>query len=173
MPRLVAVQRPEDISRQAQDYVKSYILFPSGLIGLICLVGGVGGLGYQLLATDSYTWATFSQSSALLLLGTLLGWVQTRYQQFLFRRFPDVLAARMRRALLKRGSKQKKEPRPVAIHHEGRRLIPLAYGLGVVLLIGSALAATFYGHVNAVPALLMPWAGFYWARLFFWRRVVG
>ncbi len=173
MPRLVAVQRPEDISRQAQDYVKSYILFPSGLIGLICLVGGVGGLGYQLLATDSYTWATFSQSSALLLLGTLLGWVQTRYQQFLFRRFPDVLAARMRRALLKRGSKQKKEPRPVEIHHGGRRLIPLAYGLGVVLLIGSALAATFYGHVNAVPALLMPWAGFYWARLFFWRRVVG
>lgn len=173
MPRLVAIQRPEEISRQAQAYVKSYILFPSGLVGLICLVGGVGGLGYQWLATDRYTWGTFSQSSALLLGGVLLGWGQTRYQQFVFRRFPHVLAARMRRASVKSGSKHKKGPTPIMIEHAGRRLVPVAYGCGVVLLIGSALIAASYGDVHAVAALFMPWAGFYWARLFFWRRLVS
>jgi hypothetical protein len=24
-----------------------------------------------------------------------------------------------------------------------------------------------------VPAILMPWAGFYWSKLFFWRGIVN
>ncbi len=172
MPRLITVRRPEEISQQAQEYVKSYILFPSGLVGLICLIGGVGGLGYQLIATDSYTWDTFYQSSALIVLGVLIGVAQTCYHQFVFKRFPEVLAARMRLASTKRGARVKKEPQPVKIDHAGRQFIPLAYVAGVTLLLGSAFAAATYGQVNAIPAFLMPWAGFYWARLFFWRRVV-
>lgn len=172
MARLVAVRRPEEIVQQAQEYVKSYILFPSGLVGLICLIGGVGGLGYQLIATDSYTWGTFYQSSGLILLGVLLGVAQTRYHQFLLRRFPEVFAARMRTASTKQGGKAKKEPQSVTIDHSGRQFVPVAYAVGVGLLVGSALLASTYGEVSVVPALLIPWAGFYWARLFFWRSVV-
>lgn len=173
MPRLVTVRRPEEVREQAQEYVKSYILFPSGLVGLICLIGGVGGLGYQLMATDSYTWDTFYQSSALIVLGLALGIAQARYHQFVFRRFPEVLAARMRKvSAVKPGGKVKKEPQPLTIDHAGRPLVPLAYAAGIALLIGSALAAAFYGQVDLIPALLVPWAGFYWARLFLWRRVL-
>ena len=43
------------------------------------MVCGVGGLGYQLIATDTYTWGTFIQSSGLLLLGGMLGWLQTSF----------------------------------------------------------------------------------------------
>lgn len=172
MARLVTVRRPEEIAQQAQEYVKSYILFPSGLVGLICLIGGVGGLGYQLVATDSYTWDTFYQSSALIVLGLLTGVAQTRYHQFLLKRFPDVFAARLRMASMKRGTKAKKEIQSISIEHAGRQFVPLAYTIGAALLIGSALAASIYGQVSTVPALLLPWAGFYWARLFFWRKVV-
>jgi hypothetical protein len=29
------------------------------------------------------------------------------------------------------------------------------------------------GAMDAVPAILMPWAGFYWSKLFFWRGIVN
>lgn len=172
MPRLIAVQSPEKIIQQAHEYVKSYILFPSGLVGLICLIGGVGGLGYQLIATDSYTWATFYQSSGLIALGVVMGVAQTRYHQYLLRRYPEVLAARMRQASTKQGARAKKESQVTTIDHPGRPLLPLAYMAGITILFGSGLLASMYGQVSVVPALLMPWAGFYWARLFFWRSVV-
>ncbi|ALA58274.1 hypothetical protein [Nitrospira moscoviensis] len=172
MPKLVTVRRPEETRSQAQEYVKSYILFPSGVVGLICLVGGVGGLGYQLIAADSYTWDTFYQSSGLVVLGVLLGVAQTRYQQYLYRQFPEVFAARWRMASARYGSKTKKETQPAKIGHPGRRFVAPAYVAGIVLLLGGAIAAAVYGEVGPVPALLMPWAGFYWARLFFWRKVV-
>jgi hypothetical protein len=40
------------------------------------------------------------------------------------------------------------------------------------MLAGSAWAM-FYGAMDVVPAMLMPWAGFYWGKLFFWRGVVN
>ncbi len=172
MPRLLTVHRTEQIVQQAHDYVKSYILFPSGLIGLICLMGGVGGLGYQLIATDSYTWSTFYQSSGLIVLGVAIGVAQTRYHQYLLRQFPEILAARMRQGSIKQRGKVKKELQSVTIDHPGRSFIPLAYLVGVTILVGSTMAVLLYGQVHIVPALLMPWAGFYWARLFFWRGVV-
>lgn len=172
VPRLVAVHRSEQIMQQAHDYVKSCILFPSGLLGLICLIGGVGGLGYQLIAADSYTWDTFYQSSGLIVLGVSIGVAQTRYHQYLLRQFPAVLAARMRRGSTRQRAKMKRETQSPAIDHPGRQFIPPAYLAGVTILVGSAVAVFMYGQVNMVPALLMPWAGFYWARLFFWRRVI-
>jgi hypothetical protein len=158
--------------QQAHQYVKSYILFPSGLVGLICLIGGVGGLGYQLMGTDSYTWDTFYQSSGLIALGVVMGVAQTRYHQYLLRRFPEVLAARMRLASTKQGVKAKKEAQPVTIGHPGRPFVSLAYVVGVTILAGSGMGAFMYGQVSVVPALLMPWAGFYWARIFFWRSII-
>lgn len=172
MPKLVTVHRQDEVIRQAHDYVKSYILFPSGFLGLVCMLGGVGALGYQLLATDSYTWATFSQSSGLIVLGALVGVAQTRYHQYLLRRFPDVYAARMRIASLKKGRKPPQESSAATFTHSGRRIVPVAYVAGIALLVGASVWASMFGQVGGPAAALMPWAGFYWARLFFWRRVV-
>jgi hypothetical protein len=173
VPKLVTVHRHEEVMRQAHDYVKSYILFPSGLLGLVSMVGGVGALGYQLMASDSYTWGTFYQSSALILLGVVMGVWQTTYHQYLLRRFPDVFAARMRAASSRKGRKAAGDTGTVTFDHAGRRLIPFAYVAGGALLIGSAAWAAMAGEVIGVAAVLLPWAGFYWARLFFWRRVVA
>jgi hypothetical protein len=172
VPKLIAIHDPQHTMQQAQEYVKMHILLPSGFLGLICLLGAVGGLGYQLFATDSYTWDTFYQSSGLFLSGVGFGAAQTLYQRYLLREFPEVLASRMKRSLNRQRGSVKKGSEPREIEHSGRQLIPLAYAVGTVLLVGSAIAAFSYGRVNMVPALLMPWAGFYWAKLFLWRRVI-
>jgi hypothetical protein len=104
--------------------------------------------------------------------GVGLGAAQTLYQRYLLRAFPEVLAARMKEGLNRQRGKLKKRSDATTIEHPGRQFIPLVYLLGVMILIGGTIAASAYGHVSMVPALLMPWAGFYWARLFLWRRVI-
>ncbi len=172
MPKLITVHHPEHVSQQARGYVKSYILFPSGLVGLICLVGAVGGLGYQLMASDSYTWTTFYYSSGLLLVGVVMGVAQTGYHRYLLRQFPEVFAARMRQGAFTRRKKGRKEIQPVTITHRGRQLIPLAYVAGVAGLLGGTVAAITHGQVSPAPAVLMPWAGFFWGKLFYWRNII-
>ncbi len=173
MPKLITVHHPQETMRHAQEYVKTYILLPSGLLGLVSVVGAVGGLGYQWLSTDSYSWDTFYQSSGLFMSGVGMGAAQTLYQRYLLREFPEVLAARMKEGLNRQKGKLKKRAEATTIEHPGRQFVPLAYVLGVVLLVGGTIAASAYGHVETVAALFMPWAGFYWARLFLWRRVIN
>jgi hypothetical protein len=173
MPKLVKEWRSDDIRTQARHYIKTYILLPSGFLGLLCMLGGMGALGYQLIASGTYSMATFVTSSALLLLGGLCGWVQTRYHRYLFDTVPGVFAARMRMAVQRSQRKAKSEPIVPGIDHRGRKLVPMAYLAGISLLLGSSFFAINYGSVEAIPALLVPWAGFYWSKLFFWRGVVN
>ena len=172
MPKLINIHHPEHTMQLAQGYVKTYILMPSGLLGLICMIGAIGGLGYQWLGIDSYSLSTFYQSSALFMSGVGLGAAQTLYQRYLLREFPEVLAARMKEGLNRQRGTLKKRSDATTIKHPGRQFVPLAYLLGAVVLIGGAIAASTYGRVNMIPALLMPLAGFYWVRLFLWRRVI-
>lgn len=172
MPKLINVHHSQNTSDQAQEYVKLHILMPSGFLGLICLVGGVGGLGYQWFATDTYTWDTFYQSSGLFLSGIGLGAGHTLYQRYLLREFPEVLAARMRQTVDRQKGKLKRRSEETDFDHPGRQLVPLAYLAGISLLVGSAIAASAYGRLHIVPALFLPWAGYYWARLFLWRKVI-
>lgn len=168
VPKLITVQRPEQTTKQAQDYVKTYILIPSGLVGLVSMLGGVAGLGYQLFATDLYTWQTFLQSTGLIALGAALGFAQSRYHFYLLQTFPEVLAARIRSAT-KKGKKSIKDGEAPQLDHQGRQFVSAAYLLGTGVLLGMSWLATSMGQVMIVPAILLPWAGFYWARLFFWR----
>lgn len=172
MPKLVTVRRKEDVHAQAKQYVKSYILVPSGMLGLVCMLGGVGGLAYQFLASSSYSAITFLVSSGLLLVGGLCGTAQTMYHRYLLETMPEVFAARLREAIGKRGKKTRTDQQTTQIAHRGRPFVPLAYLLGVLLLFTGSAWALFEGSVDAVPAVLMPWAGFYWGKLFLWRGVV-
>ena len=173
MPKLVKEWRSEDIRTQARHYIRTYILLPSGFLGLVCMLGGIGTLGYQLAASGTYTWTTFSASTSLLLLGGLCGWLQTRYHRYLFETVPEVFAARMRTAVQRSQRKAKPEPVVPAIHHQGRKLVPAAYRAGAGLLLGSSFWAISYGSMDPLPSVLMPWAGFHWSKLFFWRRVIS
>ncbi len=172
MPKLITIHHPEQVAQQARAYVQTHILFPSGIVGLLCLVGAVGGLGYQLIATETYSWTTFFVSTGLFFLGMVLGAGQTFYHRYLFEHFPEALAARMRLATSRQKKKVKKEIPEESINHPGRQLVPLAYLVGIAVLVGSGVMAATRGQVDVLPAFLMPWAGFFWGKLFIWKRII-
>jgi hypothetical protein len=176
MPKLVTVLKPEKIDEQARYYVRSHILLPAGTIGLVSMVGGVGALAYQLLASHSYSWVTFLSSSFLIAIGASCGFGQARYHRYLFKTFPEFYAAKMRTAVAQRNRKARMkgqaEPEVPAIEHPGRGLVTAISIAGAVLVFGSSAGAYMYGDLDILPAALVPWAGFYWAKLFCWRGVV-
>lgn len=174
MPKLVTVLRPEKIDEQARYYVRSHILLPAGTIGLISMVGGVGALAYQLVASHTYSWVTFLSSSILLVVGASCGFAQARYHCYLFKTFPEVYAAKLRTAIAQRNrkTKAKAEPEVPIIEHPGRNFVTAISIAGAILVVGSSAAAYLYGDLDLLPALLVPWAGFFWAKLFCWRGVV-
>jgi hypothetical protein len=172
MPKLVTVLRPEKIDEQARYYVRSHILLPAGTIGLVCMVGGVGSLGYQLLVNHTYSWVTFLTSSILLVVGALCGFGQARYHRYLFTTFPEVYAARMRTAVAQRSKKAKAEAAVPSIEHPGRAFVTAISIAGAVLIFSASAGAIVWGNLDPLPAVVVPWAGFYWAKLFSWRGVV-
>ncbi len=172
MPKLVTVLRPEKIDEQARYYVRSHILLPAGTIGLICMVGGIGALGYQLLASHTYSWVTFLSSSVLIVVGAACGFAQARYHRYLFKTFPEVYAAKLRTAVAQRTRKPKPEPEVPVIEHPGRGFVTAISLAGAALIFGASAAAVMLGDLDLLPSLLVPWAGFYWAKLFCWRGVV-
>jgi len=174
MPKLVTVLRPEKIDEQARYYVRSHILLPAGTIGLVTMVGGVGALAYQLVASHTYSWVTFLSSSIVLVVGASCGFAQARYHRYLFKTFPEVYAAKLRTAIAQRSrkAKAKAEPDTPVIEHPGRGFVTAISIAGAVLVFGSSAAAYLYGDLDPLPAFLVPWAGFFWAKLFCWRGVV-
>lgn len=174
MPKLVTVLKPEKIDEQARYYVRSHILLPAGTIGLICMVGGIGSLAYQLIVNHSYSWLTFVTSSVLIVVGALCGWGQARYHRYLFSTFPEVYAARLRTAVAQRNrkAKAKTEPDVPSIEHPGRGFVTAISIAGAVLIFGASAVGIIRGELDPFPAVLVPWAGFYWAKLFSWRGVV-
>lgn len=174
MPKLVTVLKPEKIDEQARYYVRSHILLPAGTIGLICMVGGIGSLAYQLIVNHSYSWLTFVTSSVLIVVGALCGWGQARYHRYLFSTFPEVYAARLRTAVAQRNRKVKAkiEPDVPSIEYPGRGFVTAISIAGAVLIFGASAVAIIRGELDPFPAVLVPWAGFYWAKLFSWRGVV-
>jgi hypothetical protein len=138
MPRLVTVKQFEDIAERAKNYVKAYILFPSGILGLISMVAGTGALGYR----------------------------------YILHHYPEVFAGRMRPVAAKRSGRARKESPVSTPQAPGAKWIPLAYVAGMGILFAASSASMQLGQVHPVAAYLMPWGGFFWAKLYFWRAVI-
>src|SRR4051794_37989476 len=114
MPKIITAKRLQGESEKAHEYVKTHILFPSGLLGLICILTGGASLVYQFVS-DDYRWGlgTFLVTSGLIVVGILLGWSQTRYHRFLLREYPAHFAERMKifsRSGPRRGKKESTTP---------------------------------------------------------------
>ncbi|MGH7254937.1 MAG: hypothetical protein ACREI3_04095 [Nitrospirales bacterium] len=171
MPKIITAKRLEGETELAQTYVRSHILFPSAVLGLVMILSGIAALVYQFIADHYGTW-TFLQSSGLMVAGMILGWIQTRYHRYLLREHPGFFANRMRtfsRSGLKRGKKDTSFPE---VSHAGRNWVPVGYLGGFVVLVGVSALAALKGEVFYMAAFLLPWAGFFWAKMFFWRRVI-
>ncbi len=171
MPKVITARRQDDETEKAQEFVRTYILFPSSLLGLIAIVVGVIALGFQLWS-GTYGWETFTYSSGLIVAGVLLGLIQTKYQQYLLREFPGYFANRMKAYTQRSIRKAKKAVSDVSIEHRGRGLVPLWYLLGIVTFFTLSGFAVATGFLEPVAAIALPWAGYFWAKMFFWKGLV-
>jgi hypothetical protein len=173
MPKIITAKRAENEIDLARRYVKTHILFPSSLLGGIMMLAGMGSLAYQFFF-ESYEWRTFAESTALVFLGGLLGYMQTRYHRHVLRDHPQYFAARLRTFSRTASHKRhKKDSLAQVPEPAGQRLVPFFYLTGLLLLLGAAAASAVYGHVYYMAALLLPWAGFFWAKMFFWRELLA
>lgn len=171
MPKLITAKRVESEIDLARKYAKTHILFPSALLGSILMLAGTAALVYQ-FAVETYNWKTFAESTGLLALGGVLGWIQTRYHRYVLQEDPGYFAGRLR-TFSKAGHKRSKREAPVQpVEHAGSRVVPFLYVAGVVFLLGVSSACAIAGDVDPMAAFLMPWGGFFWSKMFFWRGVL-
>lgn len=172
MTKVITAKRREGEAEKAHEYIRTHILFPSGLLGLLAMVVGALALIYQLIV-ETYALETFLYSSGLLLSGVMVGFGQTKYQQFLLREYPAYFASRMKAAAQRSLRKIKKPASDVTIDHRGRGLVPLWYVIGIILFLGLSTLCVMSGFLDAVAAFAWPWAGFFWAKMFFWKGIIA
>lgn len=170
MAKLVSPRREENVLSQAREYLRTHIVFPSALLGLMLLLAGTMGLAYQYLA-DQYEGHTFWQSTGLALAGAIAGWGQSRYHRYLLAQAPEYLASRMHAFAGKPRGKNRRDSILVEARHPGRNWVPLWYVLGAAILLSLSFLTAAWGSVYAVAAYLLPWAGFYCSRVYAWKEL--
>lgn len=167
MVRVVTARRAESERQKAIQYIKTSIIYPSALLGLISLVLGYGALIY-LLFKGRFLASVVLDSFVLLGVGILLGWLQYFYQRFLFENHPEYYAERRRRTELLRAGQARKLDVLEKPNHKGRRIIPYIY-LGA--FVGAvAMVITYATRLNTLSAVFLLLAGLYNVRFFFWKR---
>jgi hypothetical protein len=171
MPKIITGKRRETEADQAREYVKTHILLPSGLLGMIFMVAGAASLVYQFMY-ESFGWQSFLETTGLLLTGMMAGWAQTRYHRFLLRKYPAHFAGRMKIFSQSSLKRQKRDIQGKSLDHPGRQWIPFGYVIGFGMILGAAASVALYGNLYYVTAFFMPWVGFFWAKMFFWRQVL-
>ena len=171
MGKMITAKRKDNEGEQAQLYIKTHILFPAGLMGLLAMVIGIVALVYQLIIETYDEW-TFAKSSLLLVVGILFGWGQTRYHRAILRTHPEFFASRMKSSAVRSVTRGKKQPAEVQLTHAGRSLIPLCYILGIGTLVGLSAWSYSTGSLDYMAAFFLPWAGFFWGKLFTWHKVI-
>ncbi|MES4787584.1 MAG: hypothetical protein C4294_19315, partial [Nitrospiraceae bacterium] len=145
MPKIITSRRLESEYEKAREYIHAYILFPSSLLGLIFMVAGMAALVYQFMVI-SYSGQVFAETFGLLLAGAMLGWGQTRYQQYVLHEHPGYFASRMR-LFSKVGQKRIRKDSPMPpLEHRGRAFVPILYLLGAGSLLGASMWISMYGQ---------------------------
>lgn len=172
MAKLISPRREETQLGKAKDYIRTHILFPSALLGMILLLAATMALAYQYLV-ETYDGQTFFQSTGLAFLGAFAGWGQSRYHRYLLTEAPDYLASRLRAFEKKDQSRARKDWPIIEAQHRGRQWVPLWYVLGACMFLGMSFWASAWGSVYAVAGYLLPWAGFYCARVYAWKDLWG
>ena len=169
MPKLVTVKKTGIERQQAVRYIKNSFVYPSALIGLVCLVVGYGAVIYLMIRGRPME-GLLTHSLFLLAVGLALGLLQAIYQHYLFRAHPGYFAERVRQNDLRLSGRFKKIGLPPTVEHSFRWAVPIAY-------LAAASAASYsiilwYPNVNLLSAVLLVLAGFHNIRFFYMKRLV-
>ncbi len=169
MPKIVTAKRREEEMERARLYLKSRLMLPTIPLGMVALLAGYGGIVMMWVQDDLSPGAVYG-STVLLLFGALWGWGHARYERYLVTICPEYLARKLK--LLDAAKEYKRVGKSVSVSgpvHQGRRFVWAAYAVGVCSQF--AMTAYFVDQVGAYPAFFLPWAGYFNAKIIFWRNL--
>ena len=169
MPKFITVKKAENERQQAAQYLKTSLVYPSALMGLIGLVLGYGGVIY-LMIIGKPMMELLSASLVLLTSGLLLGLLQAFYQHYLFRSHHEVFSDRVHRNKLRMSGQVKKIGDPVTAKHTGRWAVPYIYLIGWAGFV--SLVILHAEKLNYFSSIFLVLAGFHNARFFYLKRLI-
>ena len=83
-----------------------------------------------------------------------------------------MFAARLQQPTVSKSGKPKRESAASQEQASGSPWAPGAYMVGLAILLAGSMLSVLYGVVHPIAACFLPWAGFFWAKLFFWKSVL-
>ena len=78
----------------------------------------------------------------------------------------------MRQPTVSKSGKPKRESAASQEQASGSPWAPGAYMVGLAVLLAGSMVSMIYGAVHPIAACFLPWAGFFWAKLFFWKSML-
>ena len=167
MPKIVTAKRREGEVERARLYLKGRLMFPTIPLGMVALLAGYGGVALMWFQ-DELTPGALLGSTLLFFFGVTLGWCHVRYERYLVKAYPEYLARKQKLLDAAKEFKRSKRDLPnTTPDHAGRRLVLIAYALGACAQFG--VGGYYLDQVGVYPAFFLPWAGYFIAKVIFWR----
>lgn len=169
MPKILTVRRREEEGERARLYIKSRLMLPTIPLGMVGLIAGYGGIVLMWMQ-DELTPTALYGSVMLFLAGAVWGWAHARYERYLVAVCPEYLARKFKQ--LEAAKEYRRVKRDVASAgpiHKGRRFVGLFYVVGICAQI--AMTVYFIETVGVYAAVFLPWAGYFNAKVLFWRKL--
>ena len=167
VPKIITSRHRESESERARLYLKSRLMLPTIPLAMVTLLSGYGSLAVMWFQ-DTLTAEVLLGSTVLFVIGAVFGWAQVRYERYLIRTCPEYLARKHK--LLEAAKEYKRPKRDLPTEgpkHRGRRVVVLGHALGVLAML--AMSVTLVGKVGVYAAFFLPWAGYFNAKVIFWR----
>ena len=169
MPKIITSRHREGETERARQYIKSRLMLPAIPLAMVTLLTGYGSLAFMWFQ-DTLTSPVLLGSTALFVVGAIFGWAQVRYERYLVRTCPEYLARKYK--LLEAAKEYKRSKRDLPTdgpHHRGRRVVMIGFALAVITML--AMSVAMAAKVGVYPAFFLPWAGYFNAKVIFWREL--
>ena len=169
MPKIVTARHREDVRERARLYLKSRIMMPTIPLGMVGLLAGYGGVAWMWVQ-DELTPDVLTGSTALFFWGAAWGWGHARYERYLVATCPEHLARKQKILEAAKDYKKTRRDAPSAgPTHPGRRFVLAMYVVGILAQFG--ITGYYLGKIGAYAAIFLPWAGYFNAKVIFWREL--
>ena len=169
VPKIITSRHRESETERARLYIKTRLMLPTIPLAMVTLLTGYGSLAFMWFQ-DTLTLQALLASTALFAVGAIFGWAQVRYERYLVRTCPEYLARKHK--LLETAKEYKRPKRDLpngGPHHRGRRVALIGYAVSILTML--AMSVTLADRVGVYPAFFLPWAGYFNAKVIFWREL--
>jgi hypothetical protein len=169
MPKILTIRRREDERERARLYLKSRLMLPTIPLGMVTLLAGYGDMVLMWIQNELTPQALLG-STILVLCGAFWGWGHARYERYLVGACPEYFARKQKQLESAKEYKRVKRDFPATGPlHPGRRFALGMYVVGIAFQAGISLY--YLGHVGVYAAIFLPWAGYFNAKVIFWREL--